>query len=387
MKLLHVVSTYLPAVRYGGTIFVVHGLCKALVRRGHEVTVFTTSIDGATDSAVPHGRPVDIDGVRVVYFRSRVLRRLAFAPSLWLRARRELREYDLVHLHALFEWPVQAAARAARAADVPYLVAPHGMLVPELLRRRNYIAKRLWLRIERANLARAAGLHVTSALEERDLRRLALDLPRSHVVPYGIDLPGTVPRVVRAPSSPPTILFLGRLHWKKGLDRLIPALRYVVDARLIVAGNDEAGYEAELRGLAARCGLSERIEFRGPVYGPAKDALLASADVFALPSYSENFGNAVLEALAAGKPVVVTPEVGLASEVEQAGAGAVVSGEPEPFGAKLRELLSDPSRLREMGANAQRLVRQKFSWDGVGLRMEQVLQQILEERRSMSRAR
>src|SRR5215469_12640336 len=109
MRLLHITPTYLPATRYGGPIFSVHGLCRALAARGHAVEVFTTSIDGPSNSAVPHGVPVDVDGVNVRYFASPLLRRLYFAPALVPALRHELKQADVAHLHSVFLWPTSAA--------------------------------------------------------------------------------------------------------------------------------------------------------------------------------------------------------------------------------------------------------------------------------------
>src|SRR5512137_1024098 len=129
MRLLHVVPTYLPAVRYGGPIHSVHGLCAALAARGHDVQVFTTNVDGPGNSAVPLGRPVDVDGVKVWYFPSRRLRRLYWSPAMGRMLKQEVGSFDLVHLHSVFLWPTWAAARAARGSSVPYVLSPRGMLV------------------------------------------------------------------------------------------------------------------------------------------------------------------------------------------------------------------------------------------------------------------
>ena len=115
----------------------------------------------------------------------------------------------------------------------------------------------------------------------------------------------------------PYVLFLGRLNWKKGLDRLIPAMEQVTNADLLIAGNDEENYRPELEALARRCGVADRVRFLGPVHGERKWELLSSAQILALPSYSENFGNVVLEAMAVGCAVIVTPEVGMASVVHE----------------------------------------------------------------------
>ncbi|MEZ5582503.1 MAG: glycosyltransferase [Candidatus Competibacteraceae bacterium] len=137
MRLLHVVPTYLPATRYGGPIYSVHGLCKALAARGHEVHVFTTNVDGPGDSDVPLTKPVRRDGVSIWYFPSRQLRRLYWSPPMAKALRKLMPGFDLVHLHSIFLWPTWMAARCARHCNVPYILAPRGMLVKELIQRKS----------------------------------------------------------------------------------------------------------------------------------------------------------------------------------------------------------------------------------------------------------
>jgi glycosyltransferase involved in cell wall biosynthesis len=361
VRLLHVVPTYLPATRYGGPIFAVHGLCRALARRGHEVHVFTTNVDGGGVSAVPLDVPVEMDGVRVHYFPSS-LRRLYVSPSMRRALRREVAAFDVVHLHSVFLWPTWAAARAAKRARVPYLVSPRGMLVPELVARKSRWAKRAWIAlVERRNLAHASAIHFTARREWDDAARLGVPLPSPFVVPNGIDLPP----LVREPRDERLLLFLGRVNWKKGLDRLIDAMRGV-DARLVIAGPDEEGYATTLRARG-----HERIEFRGPVAGEEKESLLRRAAALVLPSLSENFGNVVLEAMANATPVVVTPEVGLAADVEAAGAGVVTASEPAALAAALNALLGDAARREEMGRRGRALVEARFTWERVAAEMEE----------------
>src|SRR5687767_10740193 len=123
LKLLHVVATYLPATRYGGTIVSVHGLCRALARRGHDVHVYTTSVDGPANSRVPHNVAVDVDGVQVWYFKSEHLRRFYVAPALGGMLREHVGRFDVVHTHAIYLWPLWSAARSAHRAGVPYVVS------------------------------------------------------------------------------------------------------------------------------------------------------------------------------------------------------------------------------------------------------------------------
>jgi glycosyltransferase involved in cell wall biosynthesis len=375
MKILHVVPTYAPAWKHGGPIRAVHGLCKALAARGHEVTVFTTDVD--TGGAVPAtGEPVMLDGVAVCYFPVR-LRRLYDSPAMARALARDVGSFDVVHLHSVFLRPTALAARAAERAGVPYLVAPRGMLVPDLLRRRGRWRKALWLRlVERRTLARAAGLHVTSALEAEEAARLGLPLPRVFLIPNGIEPEGYDPE---APVSPavrglldggPFLLFLGRVSWKKGLDRLLAALPHAPGARLAVAGNDEEAYRPKLEKLAAGLGVGSRALFLGEVDGGDKNALLHRAAALVLPSYSENFGNSVLESMAAGRPVIVTPEVGLADVVRASGAGLVVDGAPETLGAALRELLAAPETADAMGRKGAEEAARRFGWQAVAAEME-----------------
>src|SRR5665213_796124 len=131
MRILHVVPTYLPAVRYGGPIVSVHGLCRALVARGHEIAVVTTNVNGPENSAVPIGVPVYLNGVKISYFSSMFLRRLYWSPSMANALKRDIGNFDVVHLHSVFLWPTWVAARFARKANVPYLISPRGMLVKE----------------------------------------------------------------------------------------------------------------------------------------------------------------------------------------------------------------------------------------------------------------
>lgn len=358
MRLLHVVPTYLPARRYGGPIVAVHGLCKALAARGHEVHVFTTNVDGDGTLDVPLATPVELDGVQVHYFPSRVPR-LYWSPAMPFAER--VRTYDVVHSHAVYLWPGLAAARAARKAGVPYVISPRGMLVPELIRRKNRVVKTLWLQLlERRAFAHASAIHCTSQLEVDEARRVGLPLPHPFVVPNGIDVE---PRPA-VPREENTLVFLGRVNWKKGLDRVIAVLPSLPNVRFLVAGNDEEGLTPQLRAAAQRHGVAERVEFLGPVYGAAKNELLARATLFVLPSTSENFGNAVLEALAMETPVVLSPGVGLADEVVRAEAGAIGL-------ESIEGLLRDGTRRAAMGRNGRALVESRFAWSRVAQEMEE----------------
>lgn len=392
LKILHVVASYLPAVRYGGTIVSVHGLCQALAARGHQVDVFTTSVDGPRDSPVAHGEPVDLDGVRVWYFQSRHFRRLYYAPPLAAALRQQVPQTDVVHTHAIYLWPLWSAGAAARRAGVPYVVSPRGMLEKDLIERKTALWKSALIAfVERRHLEAAAAIHVTSRREREEAQRFGFNLPPIYEVPNGVDDPDAPPhgepsaKVTALHSRAPFVLFLGRINWKKGLDRLITAMRSAPLVSLVIAGNDEEGYWHELQAQAAAQGVSDRVVYIGPVQAGDKAAVLRMARALVLPSYSENFGNVVLEAMAAGRPVIVTPEVGLADAIAESGAGWVVNGDPALLGRRIAEVAVDRDLCDRAGEHGRRLVRSRYSWSHVAEEMESVYERTIREYRSEHR--
>lgn len=388
MRLLHVVPTYLPAVRYGGPIRTVHALCRALAALGHDVHVFTTNVDGDGDSDVPLLSPVDFEGVKVTYFPSRLLRRLYWSPPMGQALARQVAGFDAVHLHAVYLWPILAGARAARAHQVPYVISPRGMLVPDLMRRRSRWAKAAWIAlVERANLERAAAIHATSAVEAGHIAGFGWRLPPIATIPHGVDDP---PAPSEAPLSPDVaaavggsapvralILALGRISWEKGLDRLLAALPLAPEARVVIAGDDADGHAAFLAGEAERFGVSERVTILARhVAGADKEALFAAARVFAMTSLSENFGLAAFEAMRRGVPVLTTADVGMSEIVREADAGLVVEPVPAAIADGLNTLLADAARSRTMGERGRAVVVEHYGWPTVARRMESLYRSI-----------
>lgn len=376
MKLLHVAASYLPATRYGGTIVSVHGLCKALAQRGHEVHVFTTSVDGPDDSPVVHGTPTDVDGVLVHYFQSRRLRRLFYAPALARALESTVGDFDIVHTHAIYLWPLWSAARAARAARVPHVVSPRGMLEKGLIERKSAMLKALLIAfVDRHHLEAASAIHVTSRREQQEAAAFGFDFPPFFEVPNGVDtvaVRGDVSPAVAGLGDEPFVLFLGRINWKKGLDRAIAAMALLPDVRLVIAGPDEDGYRSVVEGLANNYGVTPRIVFTGQATTADKAALFRKARALLLPSYSENFGNVVIEAWAGACPVIVTPEVGLADAVGACGGGWVVRATQQELAAAIDRVSSDPALREAAGRRGQAEVHRRFTWPAVAEQMERV---------------
>jgi glycosyltransferase involved in cell wall biosynthesis len=376
MRILHILPSYYPAVRYGGPIYSVHGLARAQRRRGHDVHVYTTNVDGRSTSPVPVQQPVDVDGVQVWYFPTGLGRRIYRSPPMGHALLARMNHFDILHNHCVFLWPTMAGARAARRCNVPYIISPHGMLVPDLIRRKSLLAKHLWITmLERHNIENAAAIHFTSQLEADEFRALGFDIQDSAIVPNGLDIQPACPKtsmsLPRRVHKRPYVLYLGRISWKKRVDDLIRAIGQVQDLDLVIAGNDDEGLQPSLVKLSQDCGAFDRVHFVGHVGGDRKWDLFRSARVFVLPSRSENFGMAVLEAMSAGCPVIVTAHVGLASSVRETGAGLVIEdAHPAALANAIRILSFDEEMGRRMGAAGKRAARELFSWDGIAQKIE-----------------
>ena len=245
----------------------------------------------------------------------------------------------------------------------------------------------MWLNfIERRTIEKASVIHLTSELEAEELKSFSFRFPEICVSPNGIDegLFSTNGKhhppadlLSRHDSELKTLLYLGRLNWKKGLDRLVEALSYLQGVRLVLAGPDEDRYQQSLTHLAEKFGVLNRVEFLGPVHGVQKRTLIEKVNLFVMPSRSENFSNAVLEAMALGCPVAVTRNVGLASTVEKSNSGILIDADPEKMALAIRDFLCEPLQLSQAGQNGKQTVREHFSWNKVAQRMESMYQKLV----------
>lgn len=376
MKILLYAPNYLPATRYGGPVRSAHGLARGLVGLGHEVTVFTTNVDGPGRLDVLSDRPVDRDGVRVRYFPVAPPRRIYCSPAMARAVDAAIGTFDAVHVNGMFLWPGPRIARAAIRAGKPLVVSPRGMLVPELIAGKSVLAKRVWIRLlERRGLAAARAIHVTSEAEAEGVRRLGLDQAPLAVIGNGVERPSVLPgeEEVRAiwgdvPRNR-RVAFLARLDWTKGLDLAIHAVRALPRAVLLIAGPDQIGLRARLEPELARVDGSLAGRFLGSLDGAAKWALLAGADVLIAPSLHESFGMSVAEALAVGTPVVATPGVGAAAILKRLDPACVVPREETALAAALARLLGDPARRFRLGRASQTVMAETYSWSEIARQM------------------
>ncbi len=370
MRVLHVIPSLSPS--QGGPSFALPAMARALRAQGMEVDVATTDDDGPGRRLSLGAGPVQREGFRVWAFPKQTeFYKVSLPLARWLN--RHVRDYDLVHIHTVFSFATWAAARAAQRAGVPYLVRPLGVLNRWGMQQRRPWLKALSFRLlDKPLLDRAAGLHFTSTLEREEAAGLGLRTP-ARVLPLGLDLaefealpPATVfHEAFACTAGRPLALYLSRLDPKKNLEGLLEAWAQVPEpARLVIAGDGESAYAAGLRERAAALGLGDRVLWTGRLEGGLKRAALAAATLFVLPSRSENFGIALLEAMAAGLPCVSTPGVALAAEAE--GAVRVVPAEAGPLAAALRELLGDADERARLATAARELARRKFTLLAMG---------------------
>ena len=384
MNILHVIPSFAPAWRYGGPISAAYGMTRALVRSGHEVTVFTTNLDGAGVLDVPIAKPVDVDGVETWYFPVQWPRWYYYSRELNRQLINHAADFDVVHIHSIFLWPTTAAARACRNAGVPYVSRPAGMLQADHLST-SYLSnarsltsrlkKQLYLKtVGKSDINGAAALHFTSKSELDSSNPGKYDT-RKFVASLGVDLPSvnhtssdSVLKKQSIRSEKQVILFLSRLDRVKGLDVLAYAMERLLhrdDWVLVVAGEGTSAYRQVLENDFAQRGLTQRVEFTGMVVGEKKGETLSNADIFVLPSYQDSFGVSAVEAMATGLPVVVSDQVGVSDSITSSGAGLVVPLKADALAASIETLLEDKQLQYQMGQSGRVLAEREFSWDAV----------------------
>lgn len=373
MKILHIIPAYLPAIRYGGPVQSVHSLNVALVRVGHDVTVFTTNIDGPGEVRVPLNEPVMMDGVRVFYFNGSFPRSWFYSVDLHYTLATRIREFDIVHITSVFLAQSTLGAYYAKKFNMPYIISPRGSLMKTPLSMSGF-KKQLYISlIERRNLAGAAAIHFTVPAEEREYREAGLPLNKAIVVPNSIPAVPALRKeeadAFRAeyciPADNKVVLFMGRVSPIKGLDTLIPAFASVVNnvshGTLVVAGGDDRGYMAEVKKIVADRHIADKVVFTGMLHGEEKEAAYAASDVFVMPSVSESFGMSAVEAMHAGTTAILTEGVGIAEDAKREGAAVVVKKEEAALANAITTLLNNDGEREKLGRKGVEFVEQHYS--------------------------
>jgi glycosyltransferase involved in cell wall biosynthesis len=369
------------------------GFSQGLAAQGAEVTILTTDANGDVDQDpldVPLNCAIAQDGYQIRYFRSAPFRRYKFSLGLLTWLALYAHEFDIAHIHALFSPVSSIAAAIARSQNLPYVLRPLGTLDPADLQKKRQLKRLYAALLERHNLAGAAALHFTSDQEAKVSERFGV-VTRDWVMPLGVTAGDAVSaeaiaatrQEYRVSSDRPLVLFMSRIDPKKGLDLLLPALEQLyAEGRtfhLVIAGANpqDASYENQIRAQVQASPLANCTTFTGFVSGEAKSALLQAADLFVLPSYYENFGVAVAEAMAAGVPVVISDQVHIWSGIQRSHSGWVVPCAIPALTEAIRLALHHPGDRRQRGANAQAYARQHFSWEAIAQQMLGAYEQVV----------
>jgi glycosyltransferase involved in cell wall biosynthesis len=342
------------------------------------------SIYGTRDprQVVNHGSPLfrDLD---VHCFEAREVL-FGFSGRLYDELSRVIPKADVVHVHGLYRFACVAACHVSRQHGVPFIIKPHGSLDPFLFRVRRI---RKWLperMLIKPNLAKAAAIHFTARAEMELAAESGLFKPgdgcpvaNGVVIPEGIDLgeseagtPGEFFEAFPRARGKRMLLFLSRLNFKKGLDILAKAVGLLRkqrnDTHLVIAGPDEDQYSQKVKGWLKAEGCLDMATFTGMLDGILKASAYKAADVFVLPSYTENFGMVIAEAMSHGVPVVISNKVNIWREVEEYGAGLVTECDPEATARAINEILDTPGLKEKMAERGKRLVQSLFTWREIG---------------------
>ncbi|MDJ0505112.1 MAG: glycosyltransferase [Aphanizomenon sp.] len=387
MKVLHIIPS-VATVR-GGPSQAILEMVKALRKNDIDAEIITTNDNGEDILDVPLGKFINYQQVPVQFFPRfspsiHFLREFAFSRELTIWLWQNIRNYDLLHIHGIFSYAPSIAMVIARCQKVPYIVRPYGLLCEWSLQQKE-LKKKLYLKLlETANLNHSQSIHFTSILEQKEASLLNLT-SSSFILPLGIYTPQRIlntreklKKHLNIPADEPIVLFLSRLHPKKGLDYLIPALGKLSHYRFtfIIAGSGDLDYENELKTLVTTHEIKEKTYFAGFVKGEIKDLLMQGADIFALTSYSENFGISVLESLAAGTPVIITPGVALSDIVQQQHLGYVTELNINDIATTIQNFLDHPQAAKKMGDSARKFILDNYTWDSIALKMISVYQEI-----------
>jgi glycosyltransferase involved in cell wall biosynthesis len=357
MKVLHVIPSLGP--KRGGPSMAAQLMATACARAGVSVDVATTNDNERELLDVPIATPVERNGARYFYFhRDMYPYTVSRGLARWVRAK--VKDYDVVHIHALFSFSSTVGARAAARSKVPYILRPLGTLAPYGMSQHAMLKRISWNVFERRMITNAAAVHFTSGAERDEAKRLAAF--KSEVVPLGIDV-AAYDNSERSEGKALRVLFLSRIHPKKQLEMLLRAIAVVPDIVLDVAGSGETAYVQSLKQLTAQLGITHRVRWLGHLEGEQKSNALREAHAFVLASMNENFGIAVVEALASGLPVIVSRGVAIHQEIEAAGAGLIADDEAT-LATSLASLRDIGARTR-MGEQARLLAERSFSIDAM----------------------
>lgn len=374
---------------HGGPSRAIRVIEHALISQGVSVETIATDDDGRGKRLQrSHGQALTEEGSIRRYFR-KWFDFYIVAPRMLVWLLRNVHHYDVVHVHAQFSFASLAGTWAARRAGVPYIIRPLGTLSRYSLQSRRPWVKKLSLLLFEMRLLRdAAAVHFTSELEQTEA--LALGVPmRSCVIPLAVERVSIPSRATVEQHFPDLInfdvvLYLSRIDPKKNIEGLLRAFALCAavrpQLRLLVVGNGLTTYLATLKSLARELGIEQRLVWAGHLSGEAKAAAFGVAAVFSLPSFSENFGIAAVEALAAGVPSVLSEGVAIAGDARDAGAALVSTTDPDSIAEAIAALLDDAAARHRMSDLARAFAEQTYSVSAMGRSLIDLYNRVVQEK-------
>ncbi|MBU0455297.1 MAG: glycosyltransferase [Pseudomonadota bacterium] len=378
MKILHVISNLAP--RYGGPTKACPEMAQAVAACGHEVVIYTTNWDGKKVLDVPLNKPIKQGNVSIYYFQIQHPKFFGFSLPLWRAVKNTITQFDVVHLHSLYFFHDWLVSHYCCRFCIPYVLIAHGALDPYLYRRhrfRKFIVEKLF---QNRVTKHAAGIHCTTE-DEATLAAPYLFNRPTYIVPLGLHLeeyqnfPDRNVFLNQYPQCKDrfVLLFFGRINFKKGLDILIDALSLITrrfqNVHLLLIGPDDDNYLSQVYRWIEEQGVSSYVTYVQFLKGVDKLTVLRHSDLFVLPSYTENFGIAVIEALACKLPVAISDKVNLCHAVNEANAGIVTSCDAKIFANCIMKVMDNPKELRTMAKNGRNLVESQFAWPKIAHRL------------------
>lgn len=371
MKILHTISGL--SITSGGPSLSVYLLVKELREQGIDAEILCFDTEDSKDNLISRE-----DFIKTIKAPSSI--KLGYS-KIFLKFLQDNAIYDIYHGHGLWQMPVHFMAKEAKKKNKPYIITPRGMLEPWALNNGKWKKMLSLFLYQHKDLAKANCIHSTSKMEAENIRKLGFKNPIA-VIPNGIDLSEYIIKKLKKQNSKKTILFLSRIHYKKGIELLFEAWSKIenkirTEWVIKIAGNGDSEYINSLYQLIKRMNLENKIEFIGAKFGEDKIKTYLQADLFILPTYSENFGMVVAEALACGLPVITTKGAPW-EELITHNAGWWIDIGVEPLAKALTEAiqLSDVQR-RQMGLNGRKLVEENYSIESVAQKMIQLYEWVL----------
>lgn len=384
MRVLHVIPSV--SLSSGGPGKAIVQMEQALLARGVEVVTITTNDDGnGKRLPVELETPVLLDGVTRLYFPMQMQAyKISMPLRRWLQ--REIKNFDVVHVHAVFSFAPVMAALIARRNKIPYVIRPLGVLNHYGMTKRRSLFKRMSLALFEGGLLRdAAAVHFTSEQERVEAESLGIPL-RSEVLPLGIE-PASAGAADLMLSTFPLLknrrrlLYLSRIDPKKNIEALLEGLvrvkKEIPDIALIICGDGDKNYIAELKNQAEKLNIADCIAWAGHVDGAMKASAFGAAELFVLPSFSENFGIAPVEALSVGLPCVLGKGVAVADRVAETGAGLSVEPTPDAFAAGILALMQEKEAYAAACIKAKELAKSDYGVDTMGARLLALYQRLV----------